>query len=164
MTQLRPNTQLRELLSAREVYKPSGRGSLRAQLSRVGPLQSLILEYAVRVAEVFMLSDIVVYRKNEYDTHLDRRRMYDAAQRLVKRGVLVRVKREWYRLADSVDLSENDVKLEKHGESLLNTSPIDRKDKLLEATLGALRVFVGCDVVDLGVGLYATPRVARLCG
>ena len=53
-------------------YKASPHGKARTGLSRLGPIESLILEYAVDVAEEFAPSDVVVYAKRRYGVELDR--------------------------------------------------------------------------------------------
>jgi len=126
----------------------------RPSLAKLGSLEYLILEYAVKVAESFTPSDIVVYAREKYSMSLDRRRVHDAIQRLVRRNVVVKVKRGWYRLADSVDLPPEDIKLKKHRENLLDhvlqsrrNKNADPKDNRLRALVGV----VGCGVVGGGV-------------
>jgi hypothetical protein len=142
-------------VSGRGAYKASDHGEARTGLSRLGPLESLILEYAVEVAEEFTPSDIVVYARKKHGIKLDRRRVYDALQRLVKRGALTRPRRGWYRLSESIDLTSRDVKLREARERLLDHALTnsraargDRKDSELMALARVLGVgVVGCGVV-----------------
>jgi hypothetical protein len=145
------------LISETGAYKASHLGNSRTRLSRLGPLESLILEYALRVAETFTPSDVVVYARSRYSACLDRRRVHDAIQRLVRRGVLVRVGRGWYRLSESIDLTSRDVKLKRAREALLDhvlassrAARSDRKDRDW-GPMAVARVLgvgvVGCGVV-----------------
>jgi len=59
-----------------------------------------VLEYAIRCAERFTPSDIVVYARKKYGLEIDNRRVYDAIQRLLKRGLLVKIDPGWYKLVD----------------------------------------------------------------
>ena len=157
MSQLRhpPSGLHRGVFSDRGAYKATGRGNPRTRLSRLGPLESLILEYAVEVAESFTPSDVVVYARRKHGVKLDRRRVYDALQRLVRRGVLTRSGRGWYRLSDSVDLTSRDVKLKKARERLLDyalaSSRATRSDRKDSDLMAVARVLVGCGVVGCGV-------------
>jgi hypothetical protein len=59
-----------------------------------------VLEYAIRYAERFTPSDVVVYARNEYGLEIDNRRVYDAIQRLLKRKLLDKINQGWYKLVD----------------------------------------------------------------
>jgi hypothetical protein len=60
-----------------------------------------VLEYAIRYAERFPPSDVVVYARKEYGLEIDNRRVYDAIQRLLKRGHLIKkINPGWYELVD----------------------------------------------------------------
>jgi hypothetical protein len=59
-----------------------------------------VLEYAIRYAERFTPSDVVVYARKEYGLEIDNRRVYDAIQRLCRRGLLVERGRGWYELVN----------------------------------------------------------------
>jgi predicted DNA-binding transcriptional regulator len=69
-------------------------------LSRIGWLECLVLEYAIRCAERFAPSDVVVYARSKYGLEIDNRRVYDAIQRLLKQGLLAKMERGWYELVD----------------------------------------------------------------
>jgi hypothetical protein len=71
-----------------------------SSLSHIGPLECLVLEYAIRYAERFPPSDVVVYARKEYGLEIDNRRVYDAIQRLLKRELLVKIDPGWYKLVD----------------------------------------------------------------
>jgi hypothetical protein len=138
------------VFSARGAYKASGYGNPRTRLSRLGPVESLVLEYALRVAEAFTPSDVAVYAAGKYSVRLDRRRVHDAVQRLVKRGVLVRAKRGWYRLSESVDMPPGELEAKRSREVVVEYSRSDRKDGEW-GPMGFVRVLgvgvVGCGVV-----------------
>jgi hypothetical protein len=59
-----------------------------------------VLEYAIRCAERFTPSDVVVYARKECGLEIDNRRVYDAIQRLLKRGLLLKIDPGWYELVD----------------------------------------------------------------
>jgi hypothetical protein len=59
-----------------------------------------VLEYAIRCAERFAPSDVVVYARSKYGLEIDNRRVYDAIQRLLKQGLLAKMDRGWYELVD----------------------------------------------------------------
>lgn len=59
-----------------------------------------MLEYAVKCAERFTPSDVVVYARKERNLEIDNRRVYDAIQRLCRRKVLVKRGRGWYELVN----------------------------------------------------------------
>lgn len=71
-------------------------GSQKTKI-RLGYLEKLILEYAVKKSPVFTLSEIVTYVRNK-GIYTNNKRVYDASQRLVKRHILVKVKRGIYEL------------------------------------------------------------------
>jgi hypothetical protein len=146
-------------VSGRGVYKASPRGNPRTELSRLGPLESLILEYAVDVAEEFAPSDVVVYARRKRGVELDRRRVYDALQRLVKRGVLTKPRRGWYRLSESVDLSSRDIKLKEARERLLDHALTKARGDRKDSGSVAMARVLGCRVVGCGV-----VRVHGCCG
>jgi hypothetical protein len=60
----------------------------------LGYLQVYILRYALSVANVFPLSDVMVY----YRLNINPKRLYDAARRLVLRGFLSKIRRGLYKL------------------------------------------------------------------
>ncbi|MEM1696721.1 MAG: type IV toxin-antitoxin system AbiEi family antitoxin domain-containing protein [Desulfurococcaceae archaeon] len=97
-------------------YKSHHHGNPRTlpRVAKLGPLERRVLHYAARVAEVFTVADIVVYYKlkDEYGENA-RKRVHDAVMRLVKRGVLVKLKHGVYKLA--VDLSPGDFDPENNG-------------------------------------------------
>jgi hypothetical protein len=71
-----------------------------SSLSHIGPLECLALEYAIKCAERFPPSDVVVYARKECGLEIDNRRVYDAIQRLLKRGLLLKIDPGWYELVD----------------------------------------------------------------
>jgi len=122
--------------SAKAPNKSHPHQNPRTLLAKLGPLEKLVLTYATRVAETFTASDVVVYFSLK-ETMGDnaRRRVHDAISRLVRRGVLVKVKHGVYRLA--VDASPGD-----YGDA----SRSDRKDILVSG--GG----VGCGDLVFGLG------------
>jgi hypothetical protein len=133
----------------REAYKPSARREARKVLvstSRLGYLERLILEYAINVARTFTPSDIAVYACSNKGICVDSRRVYDAIQRLVKRGFLVKVKRGWYRLAEDLDLSSVDVGL------LGNSTGTGKEDRFNESLSVEKGKETGCGCVRGCVG------------
>jgi hypothetical protein len=143
----------RDTVSGTGAYKASSLGNPRTELSRLGPLESLVLEYAVEVAESFTPSDIVVYARKKYGLRVDRRRVYDALQRLVKRGALTRLRRGWYRLSERVDLTGGDVRLKRARERLLEQAFKARAGDRKDSRWGLMAVarVLGVGVVDCGV-------------
>jgi hypothetical protein len=60
-----------------------------------------VLEYAIKCAERFTPSDVVVYARKEYGLEINNRRVHDAIQRLLKRGPLIKkIGPGWYELVD----------------------------------------------------------------
>jgi len=60
-----------------------------------------VLEYAIKCAERFTPSDVVVYARKECGLEIDNRRVHDAIQRLLKRGPLIKkIDSGWYELVD----------------------------------------------------------------
>jgi GTP1/Obg family GTP-binding protein len=60
-----------------------------------------VLEYAIKCAERFTPSDVVVYARKEYGLESDNRRVHDALQRLLKRGPLIKkIDPGWYELVN----------------------------------------------------------------
>jgi hypothetical protein len=57
-----------------------------------------VLEYAIKCAERFTPSDVVVYARKEYGLEIDNRRVHDAIQRLIKRGLPAKIDWGWYEL------------------------------------------------------------------
>ncbi|MEM4976742.1 MAG: hypothetical protein QXT64_05410 [Desulfurococcaceae archaeon] len=85
------------------VYKSHPHEKARKPLSKLGPLEKLVLEYATSVAETFTASDVVVYyRLKEVYGENANKRVHDALQRLMRKGVVSRVKHGVYRLAVDV--------------------------------------------------------------
>lgn len=72
-----------------------------------GTLQKLILYYSLSVAETFTPSDIVAYYNLSKKYH---RRVHDAIQRLVRRGILRKIRRGWYQLDPKIEISTKDLK------------------------------------------------------
>jgi hypothetical protein len=101
------------------------------------------------VAEVFTPSDVAVYASSKYSIRLDRRRVHDAVQRLVKRGALVRAKRGWYRLSESIDMPPGELEAKRRREVSAEHSRSDRKDSEW-GPMGLARV-LGVGVVECGV-------------
>jgi len=96
--------------------KPDGNQRSRTTLvnrvngsGNLGYLQALILEYALKHADTFAPSDIVVYARSTYGVELDRRRVHDALKRLVARNMLVKARRGLYKLSGRVDISSKDL-------------------------------------------------------
>jgi hypothetical protein len=98
-----------------DLQKARTRVHLRAP--RIGPVQYLVLEYALKVARTFMPSDVSSYALEKYGLELDRRRLHDAVKRLVERGYLVKLRRGWYRLSESADITPSDLRAVKDGRS-----------------------------------------------
>jgi len=83
-------------------------GRVASSLSHMGELECLVLKYAIKHAERFTPSDVVVYARKEYGLEIDNRRVYDAIQRLLRRGLLAKIDRGWYELVDR-DLTLKDL-------------------------------------------------------
>jgi len=67
-------------------------------------LERIVLEYSVKEASSFTPGDVVLYAR-EKNIYTNNRRVHDAVQRLVRKGVLVKVKRGLYRLVETLDIS-----------------------------------------------------------
>ncbi|NAZ12713.1 MAG: hypothetical protein GU359_00990 [Desulfurococcales archaeon] len=80
--------------------KNNGRGNF-------GYLQLLILYYALHVADKFTPGEIIPYFG--LDKQRYQRRIHDALTRLVKRGIVKKIKRGFYELNQHVDLSLKDL-------------------------------------------------------
>lgn len=112
----------------------------------LGYLQVLVLEYALGVADTFSPSEVVVYVREKYGLVLDRRRVYDAVKRLVRRGYLVKVRRGVYRLSPRIDLCLCDL------EELVTSSMCSGGGQGHRLSGGLVRVHcVGCGGV---LGFY----------
>jgi hypothetical protein len=135
-------------------YKSNYNGNSRTRLGRLGPTETIILEYALSVASSFAPSDVIAYLRSKYGTVMDRRRVHDAIQRLVKRGVLVKESRGWYSLSKSIDLTARDIKLKKARERVIESSPRKPKDSRW-VTIAAKLIGVG--VVEAGVVRVHSP-------
>jgi len=72
----------------------------------LGTLQKLILYYSLSVAETFTPGDIVAYYNLSKNYH---RRVHDAIQRLVRRGILRKIRRGWYQLDPKIEISTKDL-------------------------------------------------------
>jgi len=127
----RPNSD-----SSKGVYKP---GSLQEARKlavvrpavRLGELERLVLLYASTVAWSFTPSDIVAeYSLKRHYAHANKR-VYDAIQRLVKRGFLRKIGRGVYELADDVppDLLKKAEGMESMKNSMRRAHASPREDK-----------------------------------
>lgn len=85
--------------------------TLPSRFSRVGTIESVILYLAVKhQLKRFTLSNIQLMAREELHLKIDRRRLWDAAQRLVKRDILTREQtRGWYTI--NIDISDLDPSL-----------------------------------------------------
>jgi len=89
------------------VYNANGCCEARIQ-PRLGGLQKLVLHYAATQAQRFTVSDVVVhYGLRRWYGRDASKRVFDAVQRLVRRGLLRKLDRGWYELA--VDLTPKDL-------------------------------------------------------
>jgi len=87
------------------------RAMLPPRFSRLGTMESLILYLVVKNwLKRFTLSNIQLMAKEELQLKIDRRRLWDATQRLVKRDILTREQtRGWYTIR--IDISDLDPSL-----------------------------------------------------
>jgi predicted DNA-binding transcriptional regulator len=92
------NEESQQKRSCRDPRKRAKR--VASSLSRIGWLEYLVLEYAIRYAERFTPSDVVVCARSKYGLRINNRRVYDAIQRLLKQGFLAKIDRGWYELID----------------------------------------------------------------
>ena len=100
-----------------------------------GTLQKLILYYSISVAETFTPGDIVAYYNLSKNYH---RRVHDAIQRLVRRGILRKIRRGWYQLDPEIEISTKDLeKLTDHKENKFRGSSLCGKGFL---SRGVVRV------------------------
>jgi hypothetical protein len=75
-------------------------------MSRLGELQRLVLLVVRRFSSrTFTISDVRVTLKEELNIDVDRRRLWDVFQRLVRRGIIEKVGRGLYRLVKDIDES-----------------------------------------------------------
>jgi len=77
--------------------------------NRIGRVEYLVLEYAITRAENFTPSMVVIYAWEKYGIRFDRRRVYDAIQRLVKKDILLKESRGWYALNPDLSISKKDL-------------------------------------------------------
>jgi len=140
-------------------YKPNYHENPRTRLGRLGPVETIILEYALNVTSSFAPSDVVVYLKSRHGIVVDRRRVHDAIQRLVKRGVLVKETRGWYSLSKSFDLTARDIRLKKTRERAIESSPRKPKDSQWAPIAARL---IGVGVVETGVVRVHSPCAGDL--
>jgi hypothetical protein len=90
------------------VYNINRCREARIQPPRLGGLQKLVLLYAATQAQRFTVSDVVVhYGLRRWYGRDASKRVFDAVQRLVRRGYLRKIDRGWYELA--VDLTPKDL-------------------------------------------------------
>lgn len=83
-------------------------------IKKLGYLERIILSYIVtRKTWTFSISDISVHLRR-IGQPIDRRRLWDAVQRLSRRGFIEKVKRGIYKLVKDIDLSL--IKNKGHGE------------------------------------------------
>lgn len=106
-----------EGLSYKLHSSPRTRTRVHLRAPRIGPVQYLVLEYALKVARTFMPSDVLSYAVEKYGLELDRRRVHDAVKRLVERGYLFKLRRGWYRLSESADITPSDLRAVKDSHS-----------------------------------------------
>jgi len=80
-----------------------------SKLSRQGHLQNMIMYVITKYQLIrFTISNIQKTIEEEFNIKIDRRRLWDAFQRLVKRGLIVREKiRGWYKVL--IDIRELDI-------------------------------------------------------
>jgi hypothetical protein len=90
---------------------------------------------------------------------MDRRRVHDAIQRLVKRGVLVKESRGWYSLSKSFDLTASDIKLKRVRERAIEASQRKSKDSQWAPIVAKL---IGVGVVEAGVVRVHSPCAGDL--
>ena len=76
-------------------------------LSKLGDLQRSVLLVVKRrfSSRIFTISDVRVTLKEEYGLDVDRRNLWHVFQRLVRRGIIERVRRGLYRLVKDIDES-----------------------------------------------------------
>jgi hypothetical protein len=104
-----PTLPHRGLFSDKATYK-SNVNQRSSTLRGLGYLERLVLDYASKCYRGFTPSDVRVYLNEKYGLRISRDRVQKACKRLVDRGILVKVKRGWYRLRDNVDYSTADLK------------------------------------------------------
>ena len=80
-----------------------------SKLSRQGHLQNMIMYVITKYQLIrFTISNIQKTIEEEFNIKIDRRRLWDAFQRLVRRGLIVREKiRGWYKVL--IDIRELDI-------------------------------------------------------
>jgi hypothetical protein len=102
---------------------------------RLGGLQKRILHYAATQARRFTVSDVVVYYglKRRYGRDASKR-VFDAVQRLVRRGLLRKLDRGWYELA--VDITPGDLGPDSSGEI-----PKENHPRISDTSGGGYNVF-----------------------
>jgi hypothetical protein len=83
----------------------------------------------LKVARTFMPSDVLGYAVERYGLELDRRRVHDAVKRLVERGYLFKLRRGWYRLGESADITPSDLRAVKDSHSKVWRVLASRIDK-----------------------------------
>jgi len=95
-------------------------GGKETAVSGFGHWQRIILEYAAMVSKPFTAAEVLAYWLEKQGVHsIDResrhrllRRIHDALQRLVKRGILVKVKRGLYAVLKQVPIVSTSRKVE----------------------------------------------------
>jgi hypothetical protein len=133
----------------RNLVRNSRTGTVVVGLSKLGDLQRTVLLVVRRrfSSRTFTISDVRVTLREEFSIDVDRRRLWDVFQRLVRRGIIERVGRGLYRLVKDLD------------ESLLKLTEL--KDSLYWGVGGG----VGCGVGGgVGVGGGGVVRVHGCCG
>jgi hypothetical protein len=118
-----------------------------------------VLEYAIKCAERFTPSDVVVYARKECGLEIDNRRVYDAIQRLLKRGHLIKkINPGWYELVDR-NLTLKDL------ETVCSRAKQRLLAKVAEQPRGKESELDPCERVrDPVIRLHFYPRSARSLG
>jgi len=122
--------------TANTAYKDNFRREPRKQLARLGDLQKLILEFS-RQHILIEAAQVRAWARERYGTELNLKRIHDALQRLLKRGVVEKVSRGVY-------------KLTKLGKKLASIASLQKLDK--ESEFKARCCCGGCGCCGCGVG------------
>ena len=135
---------------------PRARTRVHLRAPRIGPVQYLVLEYALKVARTFMPSDVLSYALERYGLELDRRRVHDAVKRLVERGYLLKLKRGWYRLSEVADITPSDLRAVKDSHSKVWRVLASRVDQVDRVDHG-----LACRGLALGLDGLVGPALGR---